>query len=63
LKDGKLPGAMYNVVTAQSRSLFFAEITKHTENVLGSDIPVKALLIVASNNIFDELLRSRILKT
>lgn len=63
LQDGTLSKEVYNVITAQTKSLLFTEITKVIEAEFGPDVPVNATPIVASNRIFDELLRSRTLKT
>lgn len=63
LQDGILSKDIYNVITAQTKSLLFAELAKMIEGEFGPDVPVNATPIVASNKIFNELLRSRTLKT
>jgi hypothetical protein len=63
LKDGTLSREVYNVITAQTKALLFTEIAKLIEGECGREVPVNATPIVASNKIFDELLRSRTLKT
>jgi len=63
MQDGILSKEIYNVITAQTKSLLFTKIAKMIEGEFGPGVPVNATPIVVSNKIFDELLRSRTLKT
>lgn len=63
LNDGTLHREIYNVITAQTKSLLFPAIAKAVEDLFGTSVPVNAMPIVAANAIFDELVRSKPLKT
>jgi hypothetical protein len=63
LQDGILSKQIYNVITAQTKSLLFAGIAKMIEGEFGPGVPVNATPIVASNKIFEELFKARTLTT
>ena len=49
---------VYNVITAQTKSLLFNEIIEWVEKKYGSGIPVVSVPIINSNNSFAELVKS-----
>ncbi len=63
LNDGTVQRKIYNVITAQTKSLLFPEIANLVEDLFGKNVPMNATPIVAANTIFDELVRSKTLKT
>lgn len=63
LNDGTLHRNIYNVITAQTKSLLFPAIAREVEELFGMDVPMNAFPIVAANTIFDEMVRSKTLKT
>lgn len=48
-----------SVITAQSKSLLFNEIVKTMEAKIGGDTPIISMPIVASNQIFDDTVRTK----
>lgn len=57
MEDGKLVRTVRSVITAQTKSLLFAEISKIVEEDYGVDIPINSLPIVLSNKMFDSTIR------
>lgn len=47
----------YSVVTAQTRSVLFKDIVAFVEGEFGQNVPINSVPIVASNKIFDTVIR------
>ena len=56
-EDGKLTKIIHSVITAQTKSLLFAEISKIVEEDYGVDIPINSVPIVVCNKVFDSTIR------
>jgi len=50
---------VYNVITAQSKSLLFNDIVKHVEELIGEETPINSIPIIGSNKYFDNTIRSK----
>ncbi len=50
---------LLNVITAQSKSLLFNQIVKAVETKIGKETPITSIPIVASNRIFDDIVRTK----
>lgn len=47
----------YSVVTAQTRSVLFNDIVSFIESEFGPSVPINSVPIVASNKMFDTIIR------
>lgn len=52
---------LYDIITAQSKSILFNDIVKVVEGKIGKETPIKATPIVGSNKMIDESIKSKIL--
>lgn len=59
LENGVFFEEMFNVITSQSKSLLFNRIVKAVEAKTGEETPIIATPIVASNNVFDDNVRTK----
>jgi uncharacterized protein involved in tolerance to divalent cations len=57
--DGEFTAEMYNVITAQTKSLLFNEIVKSVEEIIGEEVPINSTPIVAINKLFDDTIRTK----
>lgn len=58
LSDSEFIEEVYNVITAQSKSLLFNNLVYAIEKKIGQEIPICSTPIVGSNRIFDDTLRT-----
>jgi hypothetical protein len=59
LENGSVSEIVYNVITAQSKSLLFNDIVKLVEGIIGEETPINSIPIIGSNKIFDNTIRSK----
>ena len=58
LSDSGFSEVLYNVITAQSKSLLFNNLVNAIENKIGREIPICSTPIVGSNRSFDDAVRT-----
>lgn len=63
LAENEIVKEIYNVITAQSKSLLFKAIINAVEAKIGEETPVFSTPIVGSNSIFDNTIRSQTIPT
>lgn len=61
LENDLLSEKIYNVITAHSKSLLFSRIVKATTEIIGEEVQINSVPIVASNELFDTNVRTRTL--
>ncbi len=59
MENGTFCEDVYNIITAQSKSLLFPEIEKVVQNTIGEETPINSLPIVGSNELFDYAIRTK----
>lgn len=63
LIDGLISEEVYNVITAQSKSLLLNDIIKRVDEIIDEEVPVNSIPIVGSNRAFDQAVRSKTIPT
>jgi uncharacterized protein involved in tolerance to divalent cations len=58
-EKGSITEIVYNVITAQSKSLLFNDIVKQVEKLIGEETPINSIPIIGSNKTFDNSIRSK----
>ena len=59
LENSTFSEDVFSVITAQSKSLLFNQIVKAVEAKTGEDTPINSTPIVASNRVFDDVIRAK----
>lgn len=58
-KKGKVERTTHTVITAQTKSLMFTEITDFIEENVGKDVPVFSVPLTQMNEHFNDYIKSR----
>ena len=58
-KKGKVERTAHTVITAQTKSLMFTEITDFIEENVGKDVPVFSVPLTQMNEHFNDYIKSR----
>lgn len=62
LENNEITENVYNVITAQSKSLLFTEIVDFIKNKFDEKIPINSIPIIGSNRVFNEFIFNKTLK-
>ncbi len=58
-KNGKVEQTTHTVITAQTKSLMFTEITEFIEENIGTNVPVFSVPLTQMNEHFNDYIKSR----
>jgi len=59
IEQDELIERVYSVITAQSKALLFSEVVNAVKKIIGQDVPIVVIPIVASNKTFDFKIKSK----
>jgi hypothetical protein len=59
IEKDELIERVYSVITAQSKALLFNEVVNAVKKIIGQDVPIVVIPIVASTKTFDFKIKSK----